>query len=159
MKLQIVDDAGQLYAERQMAIMASHETPEEYLKNIEQNAYLVKGNKMLLLGILGTLQDANVLNAEGVNPDVIDRQVGIATLIEIYKKHTDSADLGSMGSMILGAGKQLSGKAKAVNIDIEYLGELLKKFGDDNSVLIPNIGQYLDNVVNQLREKFGKNGK
>lgn len=159
MKLQIVDDGGQVYAERQMAMVVSQEMPEEYLKNIERNAHLVKGNKMLLLGILGTLQDANVLNAEGVNPDVIDRQVGIATLIELYKKHTDSAELGSMGNMVLAAGKQLAGKAKPVNIDIEYLGELLKKFGDDNSVLIPNIGEYLDNVVTQLRDKFSKNGK
>ncbi len=158
MKLQIVDEAGNVFAERAIA-MTANVLPDEYLEAVSQNARLVEGNKKLLLGLIGTLQDAKVLHSEGLNEDVLDMQVGAATGMKLFEKHATGTKLGAMGAVIVQVGKQLAGKAQPVDLDIEYLGELMQKFGNDNAVLIPGIGEYMALVTDQLRAKFGKNGK
>jgi hypothetical protein len=158
MKIKIVDESGQVYAERPLPTLAGSPLPDDYLDTIQHNARIVEGNKRLLLDLLGTLQDAQVINGQGINTEILDTKVAVATIIQLVENHSSGAKMGGLGKTALSIGKQVAGKAKPVPLDLEKMGDILKQFGEDNAVLIPGISEYFALITDQLKAKFAKNG-
>lgn len=154
MKIQITDDAGQVYAEREMPQLDQPLLPDEYLETIERNVKLVQGNTKMMMGLLGCLQDAGIINPEGINADVIEVKTGVATMIDLFEKHSDHKKMGMAAKTAIGIGKSVAGKAKPLPLDVEEIGRLLHQFGQDNSVLLPGIGEYIQTIIEQLKAKF-----
>lgn len=160
MKIQIIDEGGQLHAERVVRLNA---LPDDYLAQIERNAKARDSIEHMMLSLLKVLSESGMIDRQGVNWELLDKSNLINTAVEMLDRN-DEKIRAELSPLLFQLVKQLASgvrrfmvksNSRVIELDYESAGTAIANFGAENADLLPDqLNDYLVLISNQLRDKL-----